>query len=236
MRTIPLSNSKDSVLVDDDVYQWARLFTWSFDRLGYVRSSVKVCGIMYSLMLSRVALDAPEGYRVRFRDGGRLDHRRCNLAIGTKSARRRRQYPKFVGVRATKDGFKAFIRRNGQEQAVGTFLSMDRAAIAHDVECFKDRALYRHMNFPLYDADDVSPERQSRHYFVRSKRRNTSSKFVGVCHLRNRNRWRATIREDGRLIHLGDFRDEESAARAYDEQALRLRGRNTLLNFPNEAL
>lgn len=47
----------------------------------------------------------------------------------------------------------------------------------------------------------------------------------GVRHL-----WRAYIRVDGRALHLGRFRDPESAAAVYDEAAIRHFGEFALTN------
>ncbi len=47
-----------------------------------------------------------------------------------------------------------------------------------------------------------------------------SSKGNGKCH----SRWRAAIMVDGVRHRLGRFHDEEEAARAYKEAAMRLRG------------
>lgn len=44
--------------------------------------------------------------------------------------------------------------------------------------------------------------------------------------------WFASIKKDGRSFYLGTFLDAESAARAYDEAALSLRGTAARLNFP----
>jgi hypothetical protein len=50
------------------------------------------------------------------------------------------------------------------------------------------------------------------------------SKFVGVCWDKDRRNWRAQLKHDGKLQHLGGFDDERAAARAVDTAARRLRG------------
>lgn len=44
----------------------------------------------------------------------------------------------------------------------------------------------------------------------------SSSSFVGVSFISSRNRWRARIYIDGKRIHLGHFRNEIDAGKAYD--------------------
>lgn len=56
--------------------------------------------------------------------------------------------------------------------------------------------------------------------------------FRGVYETSWGGTWFASIKQDGRLIYLGTFLDAESAARAYDEAALLLRGPKARLNFP----
>lgn len=58
----------------------------------------------------------------------------------------------------------------------------------------------------------------------------SSSRFRGVSRVRNK--WRCTIHSNGKHVHLGYFEDEEEAARAYDEAAIRERGEFARLNFP----
>jgi hypothetical protein len=66
------------------------------------------------------------------------------------------------------------------------------------------------------------------------KRPSAASKFKGVNRDTSRTDriWRARIRVDCKLIHLGRFSTEEEAARAYDEAARRLHGEFACVNFP----
>lgn len=58
-----------------------------------------------------------------------------------------------------------------------------------------------------------------------------ASKFIGVALDKSRNRWKARIQTNGKLLNLGSFETEEEAARAYDYKALELRGEFARLNF-----
>lgn len=55
-------------------------------------------------------------------------------------------------------------------------------------------------------------------------------KFIGVR--RDRHRWVAAIRKDGKHIHLGQFATATEAACAYDDAARRIHGSKAKLNFP----
>lgn len=63
----------------------------------------------------------------------------------------------------------------------------------------------------------------------------TSSRYKGVTWDREKRRWRAAIRVNGRAKRLGRFVDEIEAARAYDRAALAQWGDRSRINFPNEA-
>jgi hypothetical protein len=58
-----------------------------------------------------------------------------------------------------------------------------------------------------------------------------SSKYKGVIHRKDNNKWRARIRKNNRLIDLGSFETEEEAARVYDAKAKILFGEFACLNF-----
>ena len=61
---------------------------------------------------------------------------------------------------------------------------------------------------------------------------NSSSRFLGVSWNRKTKVWHASIRAGGKQRHLGCFRDEVDAARAYDAAAAKHHGEFSNLNFP----
>lgn len=68
----------------------------------------------------------------------------------------------------------------------------------------------------------------------RKKSAGKSSIYKGVCawdRHKNGSAWRASIRLDGNLTHLGYFRSELDAARAYDSAAIKLFGEFARPNF-----
>lgn len=64
------------------------------------------------------------------------------------------------------------------------------------------------------------------------KRENCTSKFKGVSWMKKNKRWKAHIHLKGKQIHLGCFKNEDDAARAYDTKAIELFGEFARLNFP----
>ena len=58
-------------------------------------------------------------------------------------------------------------------------------------------------------------------------------KYTGVSFRKDRNKYRAYIRdEDGKSCHLGMYDSEEGAALAYDEAVREKYGPNARVNFP----
>jgi hypothetical protein len=62
---------------------------------------------------------------------------------------------------------------------------------------------------------------QERQRLLPKKRQATSSTFRGVSFSKAENKWRAGIEVDGHSINLGSFDNEEDAALAYNEAALK---------------
>ena len=57
-----------------------------------------------------------------------------------------------------------------------------------------------------------------------------TSPYKGVH--RNRKAWRAMIRIDKKKVHIGSYKTELEAAKAYDAMALKIHGEFARLNFP----
>ena len=64
----------------------------------------------------------------------------------------------------------------------------------------------------------------------RTKQNNTSSLYKGVSWYKQNKKWKSQIQLDGKRIYLGYFIDEEEAARAYNEKAIKHFGEFASLN------
>ena len=68
----------------------------------------------------------------------------------------------------------------------------------------------------------------------RRKRKNTSSRYIGVWFDKKRNKWTVQIRYNAQKLWLGRFDDEIEAAKAYDLAAIKYFDAFVRLNFPRE--
>jgi len=66
-----------------------------------------------------------------------------------------------------------------------------------------------------------------------TKRKNTSSRFRGVSWHKAYRQWQAQIKIAGKLIYLGRYVKEQSAAKAYDVAAKKYFGKFASPNFTN---
>ena len=67
-------------------------------------------------------------------------------------------------------------------------------------------------------------------------RRNSSSRYKGVCWHKLKKKWTVSIYKGGKRTYLGYYDDEIEAALAYDRKAEELFGEFAYLNFPNHRL
>jgi len=75
---------------------------------------------------------------------------------------------------------------------------------------------------------------QSQNMQNRQKRKNSTSRFIGVWFVKNKNRWESRITYQGKRIWLGRFDNEIEAAKTYDAAAKKYHGEFGRLNFTEE--
>lgn len=97
-----------------------------------------------------------------------------------------------------------------------------------DRHIFGDHIDFNGLNNQRYNLR-IATRRQNNTNKKSSK--NSTSSFLGVSYHKSRNNWRATIFKDYKQIHLGSFKTEIEAAKAYDKHALEIHGEFANLNF-----
>ncbi len=133
--------------------------------------------------------------------------------------------------------FKWFVQGNGSN------LYAARSELTKDL-CSKIIYLHRQLMSPPaglvvdhHNCDSLDNRRanlrvvtQAVNMRNRRKRKNTSSRYIGVHFDKQRNKWSVHIRYNGKKLWLGRFDDEIAAARAYDAAAKKYFGGYARIN------
>ncbi|HQF37046.1 MAG TPA: GIY-YIG nuclease family protein [Candidatus Dojkabacteria bacterium] len=115
-----------------------------------------------------------------------------------------------------------------RHKRLGYFIEEEDAAKYFDSVCWKQLHNKNKLNFPDIDYDTFVPVSPLPNRFY--KRKNSSSKYLGVCFLNSNKKWNSNIPYDGEQICLGQFKYEIEAALAYNNAAMELYGYKAVLN------
>lgn len=143
-----------------------------------------------------------------------------------------------TGSRSQKGDTAGRIDHNGYSQVSITSSGKRRNLLTHRIIWF-----IHHSELPvILDHIDGSPlnnrienlrpaTNQQNQRNMRSHK-NSTSKYLGVCWDKSRNKWKASIRVNGKSKNIGRFTDEIEAAKAYDKEAREHFGEFANPNFP----
>src|ERR1700720_2853018 len=146
MRQITLNQNK-AVILDDEDYDRFFVYHWCYKperngNQGYAITHAKVGRKVKTVYLHREIMGPPPGYEVVFKNFDRLDCRRENLAIVTKTEARRHHRVRrdsksgIKGVRLNPDTgtWSAYTYRDGYAYRIGTYRTQDEASRAYEAE------------------------------------------------------------------------------------------------------
>ncbi|KAK9827231.1 hypothetical protein WJX74_011066 [Apatococcus lobatus] len=135
---------------------------------------------------------------------------------------------------------RIWTRAGDQHRLVGRYESAEAAARAYDQAAVALHGPEAFTNFSgtaspasvPTDMHQAAMNSSPAHRMPRNALGKGSSKFRGVSWHKDNMKWRATIFKGSKPVHIGYFDSQETAARAYDQESLKLRGPNSNLNFP----
>lgn len=211
---IPLTQGKTTI-IDAADYEKVAPYKWMF-HCGYVQSSEydPATRKRHAVHMSHVILPCPDGMFVDHINRNKLDNRRCNLRIVTRSqnnanrcsfSNSRSQYKGVVKSKKT-GWWEAAIRKEGKQISLGSYETEIAAASAYN-----DYARRMWGEYAVLNEIDEVDYRRLRHL----KGKNCSSIYRGV-NLRKDGKWVARITLDGKRRSLGYFDNEIDAAKAYN--------------------
>ena len=142
-------------IVDDEDYEYLMQWKWHCNDGGYaVRRTPK--GPVQAVRMHRQLLNAPDGLEVDHINGNRLDNRRCNLRLVTRSqnqinrARPIDSKSKYKGVSydwiRRIPAWKALIRVDGKVVRIGLFKTEREAALAYNEAAKKYHGEFARLN------------------------------------------------------------------------------------------
>lgn len=250
-------NSKE-INLDDYYYNIAKGYTWSTKKTGrggHEKIYTYIDGKMVNF--NKIIFGLASNECLIFENGNCFDYTSDNIRILLKSelahiygSTNRNKTSQYHGVYFCNETKKWWVRVNKNEKAGSENCynyEMEAAIIADfiSINKYKDTAF---RNFPKLSFDDIKKEYykiKDKYGFTKSERwakvmqgtarcKSKASKYVGVNENKNRKkRWCARIKYKKKYIFIGNFENEEDAARAYDNKALELYGEYAKLNFPN---
>lgn len=143
MKKIPLRNRQRQVvaysLIDNEDYDKVSAHRWCRDANGYAVSAFYIDRKTFNIKLSRYLTDAPKGMDVDHINRDKLDNRKKNLRICTRSQNNINQLAKSnnssghkgIGWDKARSKWRAQIKVNGKSKSIGRFENLEDAIVAY---------------------------------------------------------------------------------------------------------
>jgi len=151
VKSIKLTKGMEAI-IDDDDFDLVNAFKWHFSTRGYAHSTDRSGIKRRCLKMHRLIMNAPAGMDIDHINGNKLDNRRCNLRICTRSEnmfnrpKNRLNKSGYKGVCWSNylGKWKSSISCNGVVYHIGVF---DDPKVAYDAYCAKAKELHGEFAF-----------------------------------------------------------------------------------------
>lgn len=229
-----LQVGQERTLVDECLWHRLNSMWWTINNHGYVTGSFDGSTVqlhLYVMKLNNIKFSFKDGDLIDHINQNRLDNRFCNLRVNSDSGNAHNK-KKLEGTTSTFKGVHFFPRDNNwmaqincnhKYHYIGYFDTEAEAAIAYNI---KAKALYGDFaNLNIVEGEnEIIASVQNKLNSVKKKK--GVSKYRGVYYQKPSNKWVTSIHKNKVKYSVGSFETEEAAARAYNQKAMELYGKD----------
>ena len=151
MKEIQLTQGKVA-LVDDGDFDYLNRFTWHLNNSGYaVNMTRRIANKQKATLMHRLIMNTPNNLQVDHIDHDGLNNQKYNLRNCTKRQNRINSKPKnkYKGAYYFErhNRFQSFITVNSNRIYLGTFKTIEEAALAYDKSAILYFGEFANLNF-----------------------------------------------------------------------------------------
>ncbi len=213
---IPLANKRGYAKVSSEDVHLICAYRWHLSAAGYAITDIGRKPNRKVIMMHRLILGIEGKTRTDHINHDKLDNRHSNLRMANASQNAantpglvNKRKSKYKGVYRKRDGWAAYIRKNGKSIHLGHF-NIDEEELA--ARAYDSAALYLFGEFAAPNFPDSVPINPD----ILPHRQRRRGRGYEVSFVKARGKWVARIKDRGCRKHIGYFASKDEAIAAAD--------------------